>query len=162
MLRVDRQPVDAIGEEEPAILPYRLVQDRQVRRCGLDLIPTHRIQVEALAHTMLVSPAGIGKRGRQLAQRGRKLPADPQIGKGLGDAEHEQRAHLAFGQPCQVGAVAVEQRVAALRSRLAVDRHPRGAERVDVAVDGPLGDLQLPGELLCSHPAAGLEEHQKG
>ena len=42
-----------------------------------------------------------------------------------------------------------------------VDRHARRAERLDVAMDGPLGDLELGASSAGGQPAARLEEQQQ-
>ena len=48
------------------------------------------------------------------------------------------------------------------RAAFRVHRHARGAQRLDVAVDRPDGDLELAGELGGGHAAAGLEEQEQG
>src|SRR5581483_11665080 len=59
------------------------------------------------------------------------------------------------------GAVAVDEPAAAVRAGLRVHGHARGAEGVEVAVDGPHRHLELGRELCGGHPAAGLEEQEE-
>ena len=63
---------------------------------------------------------------------------------GGGRRSRGQQGHrLAGRQAGQVGGEAGQQREATVPSALGVDRDPRRGERLDVAQDGPLRDLQL-------------------
>lgn len=76
--------------------------------------------------------------------------------------EDEQRACLVVGQPGDVGAVAGQQPYTAAASALRPHRDAGGGQRLDVAVDGADGDLQVLGELDVGDPFAGLQEQQDG
>ena len=117
--------------------------------------------MEALAHPLLIAAAGVGQRCRELEQRGAQFLAHAQVGQGCGDAEHKEGTHLALGQAGEGGAVAVDQGKAALGTGLAVDRHTGEAEGVDVAVNRPLRDVELLGQLAGCHLSARLQEHEQ-
>src|SRR5258708_402036 len=95
--------------------------------------------------------AGSGRAGRSLAQA--------QVRRGPWQAGQEQRLGLRLVEPGQLGAIAVHQPKAARTPALGIDRHARGAEVVDVAIDRADRDLELLGQGLGAGLAAGLQRH---
>ena len=101
-----------------------------------------------------------GQRGEQLQQRRLAGLAQAQVGQDAGRRGEHERPHLRLVQAGQVGAVAVGQEAAAAGAALGVDGHAGGRERVQVAVDRALRDLQPLGQLARGHPTVDLQEQQ--
>ena len=115
--------------------------------------------MDALAHPFFDPAARRRQGGRQLEQGSLQLVIHAQLCQRRRDAKHEQGAHLVPVQPGERRAVAVEQRTAAARSALGIDRDTRHAEGIQVAVDSPDRNLQFLGQFLGRHPSPSLEEH---
>lgn len=92
----------------------------------------------------------------------RAAPVVPQVGQRAGHGAQEQGAGLLAVQRREVDAVAVGQGHAAPGPAGGPHRHAGGAEGVEVAVDGALGDLQPGGQVPRRQPAAGLQEQHQG
>ena len=119
------------------------------------------VEVEALAQPGGLRALGRSQRREQLQLRTRRVVSDSQRGRGLGDADHEQRGGLGLRQAGEPGAVAVDQAEAAGAALLGVDRHTGGRERLDVAVDGAQRHLELARELPAGHLTAGLQQQEE-
>lgn len=76
-------------------------------------------------------------------------------------AQDEQRLGFLRAQRAEREAVAVEQPAAAAGPRLGAHRHAGRAERIEIAVDGPDGYLQLPGQAAGGHRPAGLKQEDQ-
>jgi hypothetical protein len=108
-----------------------------------------------------VSRSGRRHRRQQLEAGGGELGPEPDRGQRPRGPVQEERLGLLGRQPGQVRPVATEQGVAAAGAPLADDRDTGGAEVDQVAVDRPLRDLQLGGELGGRQPPARLEQEQE-
>ncbi len=107
----------------------------------------------------------------ELSGRRRQAGEQLHLGRGrvAGEAEvvgcvrescERQRACLGRRQRSQPGAVVVVQSHPAVAPGLAVDRYAGRAQRVDVAVDRPDRDGELPRECCGARPAARLQQYQ--
>jgi signal transduction histidine kinase len=83
-----------------------------------------------------------------------------QFGSGPGKADHHRGLRLARRQAGEPRAVAVQELEAAARPAIAIDRYPGSAQRVDVAIDGALGHLELDREIRCSQPPTQLQQDE--
>ena len=126
------------------------------------MAPPGRVEVKALTDPGFVATTSVGQGGRQLEQGSPQFVTYAQVGQGRRDAEHEQGARLSLGQACEIGAKAVQQGVATLRARLAIDGNAGAAEGIDIPVDGSLGDLKFLSEFPGGHLPASLQEHEYG
>ena len=54
----------------------------------------------------------------------------------------------------------VKQLETAARAAIRIDRHVRGAELIDVTIDGANRNLELARQRFGRHPAAGLQQQQ--
>ena len=132
-----------------------------MRRLLADLEPAGRVEVEALDEPRCPSPK-LGRQGGEDLEPGRgHHGTQAELRRRTGKPGQEQRLGLVRGHPGQPRAVPVDQPDAAVRATFRVDRDPRLAQRIDVTVDAPDRDLELPGEGRGSHLAAGLEEQEK-
>ena len=151
----------AVADVEHPAVPHRVRDRRQMRDLVVRRVPAGRVQVEAAsASGRPASRSSARERRTQLELGGGEGRAEPELGGGPGMPGEEQRLRLPGGQPGQPGAVAGEQLVAAGVPGVAVQRHARRVQRLDVAVDGAHRHLQLLGELGGGHPAPGLEQQQ--
>ena len=110
-------------------------------------------------------PVGLlGERRRdrvqELVARGAGGRAEPEPVRDLRLADEEQAPRLVGGESGEVRLEAVDQLDPATRAARREDRHAGLAERLDVAQDRALGDLERLGELPCRHPAAALQDQQ--
>lgn len=122
--------------------------------------PAGRIEVEPLADAPGPLAQVGGQGGHELELRGGEHLAETEFGRWTGSGCQEERLGLAGSEAGQPRAIAVEQPVAAGPAALAVDRHAGRAERVDVPVDRPRRHLELAGQRLRGHRAAGLQQQQ--
>ena len=105
--------------------------------------PVAGVEVEALDQARRPRPQLGWQRGEDLELGGRDDGPEAELGGRPGQPGQEQRLGLLAGHPGQPRPVAVDQPDAAVDAALGVDRHARRAERLDVAMDGPFGDLEL-------------------
>ena len=159
---VGRRDPAAVADLDPPLVPDRVRDRVQVRRRVAVVIPPGRVEEEPL-----------GDPGRSLAQLRRQRRVQLELGRGQHRAQAElgrrarhpgelQRLRLGGGQPGQPGPVPAQELVAAGRAGVAVDRHPRLAQRLDVTVDRPHRHLELGCELGRGQPPAGLQQQQNG
>ncbi len=154
-------PAPVVGPQHP-LLPHR-PRDRLQMRYGVGVPePRRGVQVEALAHPPRL-PGQSTRQGRLDLQLGTgQHRAEPQIPGRPRQPRQDQRTGLRVRQPGQPGPVALHQAVAALGPAVGPHRHPGGAERVDVPVDGADRHLQLRRQLGGGHPAAVLQQEEQG
>ena len=151
----------AVPNRDAPALPDRVGQGAEVRHLLGRMEPARGVEVEAFdqagsAHSQLGR-----KRGQDLQPRGRHHGPEPELRRGSGQPGQEQRLGLVAGQAGQARAVAVDQLDPAMRTAFGIDRHAGRAERVDVAVDGPLADLELACEDGGRHPTACLQKEKE-
>jgi hypothetical protein len=104
-----------------------------------------------------------GRHGRQkFESRRRQQTAQPELRNRRRGAREQQRARLGFGQSGQVGAVPVQQLVAAALATFTVDRHAGRAEVGQVAIDGPFRHLEFGRELGGREATVRLQVEQDG
>ena len=89
------------------------------------------------------------QRGSYFQKCGARFLSDSQIGQWRGDVEHKQRLHLGVRQAGQGSAVVIHKSKAPLSTWLAIDWDAGHAEGLDIAIDRPLGDFELFGQLVC-------------
>ena len=123
--------------------------------------PGRRVEVESLDEARGSGTQLAGERGQDLEPRGGHDRSEPELRGRPGHAGEEERLGLVRGEPGQPRPVAVDQLDPAVRTALRVDRDARGAERVDVAVDRALADLELGRQHGGRRPAARLEEQEQ-
>ncbi len=116
--------------------------------------------MEALDQARRAHPQLGRQRGEDLELGAGDDRAEPQFGRRAGHPRQEERLGFLAGHPGQPRPVAVDQPDAALRPALGIDRDAGRAERLDIAVDRPLGDLELAGELAGRQLAPRLEQQQ--
>ena len=96
---------------------------------------------------------------------GRAFSGELALGLRLGRAVEEIVLHAAELEIDSVALTSGGRRREPVERRLVPASEtgtPRGAERVDIAVDRPLGDLKLLRQPRRGHPPAGLQEHEQG
>ena len=116
--------------------------------------------MEALDQARRADPQLRRQRGEDLELRRGHDGPEAELGGGPGHPGQEQRLGLVAGHPGQARPVAVDEADPAVRAALGVDRDAGRAQRLDVAMDRPLGDLELGGELGGGQLASRLEEEQ--
>lgn len=99
-----------------------------------------------------------GQRRGELDQAAAQRFRQADVREGAGNTDNGQGLGLPLREAGEVGAPVPEQRHAAARAALRVHGHAGGGERVDVAVDRPLGDLEPPGEIPRLQLPLGLEQ----
>jgi hypothetical protein len=100
------------------------------------------------------------QRGQDLEPRIREHPAEPELrGRRRSD---EQRLRLRRREPRQLGPIAAGKPVPACRPSNGLHGDARGRQRLDVAVHGSDGDLEVRGELLRRELPAHLEQEEQG
>jgi hypothetical protein len=90
----------------------------------------------------------------------REHVGEPELRRGSRQAGERQRLGLGGRKARELGAVAVEQLESAARAAIRIDRHIRGAELIDVTIDGANRNLELARQRFGRHPAAGLQQQQ--
>ena len=150
-----------VVDRDPGPVPDRVRQGAQVRHRLARLEPLAGIEVEALDQPRGAGPQLRRQRGEDLELRGRDDRPETELRGRSRQSRQEERLGLLAGHPGQARPVAVDEPDPAVRPALRVDRDARRAERLDVAMDGPLGDLELLGELGGGQLAAGLEQQEE-
>ena len=123
--------------------------------------PLARVEMEALDQTRRPDTKLRWQGREDLQLRRRDDGAQTELGGRPGQPGEEQRLGLFAGHPCQAGPIAIDQAETAVRATLGVDRDARRAQRLDIAMDGPFGHLELGRELGGGQLAACLEEEQE-
>ena len=113
----------------------------------------------------VLEPAGavtlIWRQRCQQFQLGRRCrAAESERGGSTGHANEEQRGRLLLGEAGEAGAVAVDQAVSPGAALLGVHRNSGGRERLDVAVDRALRDVELLREFARREPVTRLEQEE--
>ena len=132
-----------------------------MRHVLVPLEPAGRIEVEALDQARGPRPQLGRQGGHDLELCGGHDRPEAELGGRAGEPGQEQRLGLVRGHAGQPRPVAVDEADAAVRPALGEDRDAGRAQLLDVAVDGPDGDLQLTGELRRGQAAAALEQEQQ-
>ena len=148
-------------DRRAARLPHRVGERGEVRDRVARAEPRGRVEVEALDQARGAGTELAGQRGEDLQAGSGDDRAQPELRGRAGHAGEEERLRLVRGEPGQPRPVAVDELDAAVRAALGVDRHARGAERVDVAMDRALADLELGRQHRGRGPAARLEEQEQ-
>ena len=142
-------------------MPNRLGDRREVRDAVAGAEPPPRVEVEE-ARGRCRALLELGRqRGEHLQARRRELPTEAELGGGAGHPGRKERFGLVRGQSGQARPVAAREPVTARGSPYGLDGNARGSERLDVAVDGPDGDLEPLGELGGRQQAARLQQQEQ-
>ena len=150
----------AVADLDPPLVPDRVRDRVQVRRRVAVVVPAGRVEEEPLGDPSRPLAQLRRQRRVELELRRGQHRAQAELGRGGGHPRELERFRLGGGQPGQPGPVAAEELVAAGRAGVAVDRHPRLAQRLDVTVDRPHRHLELGRELRRGQPPAGLQQQQ--
>jgi hypothetical protein len=124
--------------------------------------PPGSVEVEALGDPPGAVGQLAGQRRLHLELGRGQHPPETELGGGLGHPRQREGVGLLGGHARQVGAVALQQRVAAVRAAVGVDRYPGRRERVHVPIDRADRDLELVGELTRGEASAALQQEQHG
>ena len=146
---------------DPQALPFpdRLGDRSQVRHRVTRLEPSSRVEVEPLDEARGSDPQLGGQRGKDFESG---CGPQAQLRGWPGQTGEEESLGLVSRHTGEPGAVPLDQLHAAVRAALGVDRDARLAQCVNVAMDGPLRDLELLRQLRGRHPTAGLQEEEHG
>src|SRR5438045_1738242 len=98
--------------------------------------------MEALGDLLRAGAAALRQCGRELELRRQKLVGKSELRRRSGQARQEQRLRFVLGKAGELGAKAIEQLETAARTAIGVDRHPGGAELLDVPIDGAYRHLE--------------------
>ena len=109
---------------------------------GSGLIPSPLVEMNSRARFIGGALMDVGEAAAQLLERARQAALEPEI-RERARAGGEERADLVFAEEGQGAAVALGKRDPAGRAAFRIDRHAGGAQRIDVAVDRALRDLEL-------------------
>ena len=99
------------------------------------------------------------QRGQDLQTGVREHTAEAELGRRRG--RDEQRLRLGRREPCELRPVATGQPIAACRPPQRLDRNAGGSERLDVAVNRPDRDPEVPGELGRGELPPQLQEEKQ-
>jgi hypothetical protein len=122
--------------------------------------PANGIEVEPRADAARVCAGAFGQCRAQFQLGRREHVGEAKLRRGSRQAGERQRLGLGGRQARELGAVAVEQLEATARAAIRIDRHVRGAELIDVAIDGANRNLEFARQRFGRHPAAGLQQQQ--
>jgi hypothetical protein len=111
-----------------------------------------------LPHELGLLAYARGQGGAELQPRGVRGFLEAELREQRGGAREEQRADLGRRQARQLRLVAVDEAPAAARAALGDHGHAGAAERVHVAQDRALRDLEARRQRLGRHAAVGLEQ----
>jgi len=143
-------------------VPHRGGDGFEGRRLAGRREPAPRVEVEALAGEGGGGPQGLGQRRQHLALGGREGGAEAELRRRPREPRQQHRLGLRLGEPREARAVPAENAAAPAGPAHAVDRDPRGAEGLEIAVDGAHRDAELDREGLGRHwVPASLEEQQE-
>ena len=120
--------------------------------------PAARVDVEPLRRAACALLQLGRQGGEQLQAGGGELAAEPELG---GRAD-EERLRLVDVEAGQLRPVPALEAVAAGRAARRHDRNAGGGERLCVALDRALGDLEPLGKLVRRQVAPRLQHEQKG
>jgi hypothetical protein len=98
--------------------------------------------------------------GRQFQLRRRQQISEPKFCRRSRQPGEEEGRGFGRRQTGELGAIPVEELEPAIGTAIGIDRHICRTQLVDVAIDGPDGDLELLGQGPRGHPPAGLQEHE--
>lgn len=151
----------AVAHPDPPLIPHRVGERYESGRGVLFPVPAERVEVEPLTDP----PGPVPQRWRQgrgqlQLRRRQDLPQAQVVGRARQSGQ-EQRLRLVDMQPGQPGPVAAEQLVSPAVPRVPVHRNARGAQRVDVPVDGPHRDVQLLRQLTGRQPPPVLQQEDE-
>jgi hypothetical protein len=149
----------AVARIQPALLPRRRRDRRQVRDGVLGTEPTAGVEMKVAlgaARTLLELR---GQRREHLQACIGEHAAEPELG--CRRRCDEERLRLGRGEPGELRPIAAGEAIAAGRSPHGLDGHAGGGERFDVAMDRPHGDLEVRGQLLCGELPAHLQEEKQ-
>ncbi len=142
-------------------VPQRARQ-RGERRHGLrGAEPAGHVDEEALAEPRRAGPQLGRQGGVDLRLRRHEHVPEAELGGSRRDAGQPERGRLATREPGQARLVATDELDPTARPALAVDRHARRAERLDVAVDRAHRDLEVRRQLARRRAAAPLQQQQQ-
>src|SRR4051812_34073538 len=125
------------------------------------LEPSGGIEVEPLDQPRRAGPKLRWESGHHLELRSGHDRAESQLRGWPRQPGQEQRLGLVRGHPGEARPIAVDEADPAERTALSEDGHARGAQLLDVPVDGPDRDLELVGELRGGHATPTLEQQQE-
>jgi len=114
--------------------------------------------VEPRGNAACIRARAFGQRRAQFQLGRREHVGEPELCGRSGQAGERQRFGLGGRKARELGAVAVEQLESAARATIRIDRHVRGAELIDVTIDGANRNLELARQRFGRHPTAGLQE----
>jgi hypothetical protein len=159
---IGRRDPAAVADLDSPLVPDGVGDRVEVRRGVAVVIPAGRVEEEPLGNPRRPLAKLRWQRRVQLEPRGGQHRAQAELGRRARHPGELQRLRLGGGQPGQPGPVPAQQLVAAGRAGVAVDRHPRLAQRLDVTVDRPHRHLELGRQLGRGQPPAGLQQQQNG
>ncbi len=127
---------------QPAAGPQRFENRGQARQRLRGVAPIARVDQEPLPDELGLLSDADGQRGAQLQPGGIGSLLDAELGKKRRRARQKQRANLGRREARELRLVAVDEPPAAPRAALRGDGHAGRAERIHVAEDRSLRDLE--------------------
>ena len=124
--------------------------------------PAGSREQEALAQAGCAAAQLGGQRGEHFELGGRQHGPKSKLRRRTLEPGEEEGLRLILVEAGEPGPVAIDELVAARRSPLRVDRHPRRRQAVEITVHGPQRHLELVGEFARRHPTPRLEEQEDG
>ena len=142
--------------------PHGIGDRRQPRQRTRGPIPAGGVHEDPPADSLRGDPTGGRQGGQDLALHRVQRGAEAQLVEWTWDAHEKEGFGFSGGESSEIGPVPVEEADSAVGTPGGVDRHPRRAECVHVAVDGPDRDLELPRQLRSGKTAPGLKKEDDG